>query len=391
MNPAASPVSAHIPETRTRAWSRTAAVDFFRGLGLWMVFVDHLQPSVWSYFTLWRFGFSDFAEIFVYLSGFIGLGSYQRALDAGNTRAVFKKLGHRVGRLYVAHLISIGLSMLLLGICASHGLRVNDPGAYVWLQDPALYALRVLTLTYAPGVFSLLPLYILISPVLLLTAIGLRRAPKLTFSISFALWAVSQIPAMDSRLAMPAWVLHPVAWQFLFVLGAGTRYYSDHISKLRISRPVIVAAVAIIAVSVVLRGLTVHRIAPHLPAILQRIPGLNVGKDHLSYYRLLHFWALALVVYAWTRRRPLRLQAWIQRLIMACGMDSLVIFTSILVLNIAANLLLARTHGGVLMQTALTISGLALISTVAWLRKGTRVRALTALPTLSPAVQSAGA
>jgi hypothetical protein len=32
------------------------------------------------------------------------------------------------------------------------------------------------------------------------------------------------------------------------------------------------------------------------------------------------------------------------------------------------------------MQTALTIFGLALISAVAWLRKGTRVRALTALP-----------
>lgn len=372
-----SPAPARIVETRARAWSRTAAVDFFRGLGLWMVFVDHMDPSIWSYFTLWRFGFSDFAEIFVYLSGFIGIGSYQRALDAGDTGAVLKKLGRRVGRLYVAHILSLGISLLVLAICAQHGIRLDGWGTYQWLQYPGRYALRVLTLTYAPGVFSLLPLYIVISPVLLLAAIGLRRAPKLTFSISFGLWVASQIPALDSRLTMPAWVLHPVAWQFLFVLGAGTRYYSDHISKLRISRAMIGAAAAIVGVSLVLKGLTFHRIVPMLPPILQGVPGLNVGKDHLAYYRLLHFWALALLVYAWTRWRPLRLQSWVPRLIMACGMDSLVIYSSILLLDVGANLFLAITHGGALMQTELTILGLALLSSVAWLRKGTRVRDTT--------------
>jgi len=391
MNPAVSPAPARVLATRARTWSRTAAVDFFRGVGLWMVFVDHLDPNIWSYFTLWRFGFSDFAEIFVYLSGFIGIGSYQRALDAGDAGAVFKKLGRRVGRLYVAHILSLGLSMLLLAICAKHGLHSDSwGGTYAFVDHPGQYALPVLTLTYAPVAFSLLPLYILISPVLLLAAIGLRRAPKLTFSISFALWAASQIPAVDSRLALPAWVLHPVAWQFLFVLGAGTRYYSDHISKLRlsrgVSRAVIGAAAAVVVVSLALKGLRFHRIVALLPAFLHDIPGLNVGKDHLAYYRLLHFWALALVVYAWTRRRPLRLQSWIPRLIMACGMDSLVIFTSILVLNVAANLFLASNHGGVLMQTELTIFGLALLSGVAWLRKGTRVRALTALPDPDPII-----
>src|SRR5271170_4979045 len=114
MNQALSPAPARILQTRTGAWARTAAVDFFRGLGLWMVFVDHMDPNLWSYLTLWRFGFSDFAEIFVYFSGFIGIGSYQRALNAGDTGAVLKKLGRRVGRLYVAHILSLAISMLVL-------------------------------------------------------------------------------------------------------------------------------------------------------------------------------------------------------------------------------------------------------------------------------------
>jgi hypothetical protein len=385
MNPALGAAPARILETReavtTRTWSRTAAVDFFRGLGLWMVFVDHMDPNLWSYLTLWRFGFSDFAEIFVYLSGFIGIGSYQRALNAGDAGAVLKKLGRRMGRLYVAHIISLALSGVLLYLFAKHGVRFsNDDEWYGWMREPVLFGLRALTLTYAPSVFSLIPLYIAISPVLLLAAIGLRRAPKLTFSISAALWVASQIPAFDSRLTLSAWVLHPVAWQFLFVLGAGTRYYSDHIGKLQISRLMIWAAAAIVAVSLVLKLLTYHRFAPLLPPFLQGIPGLNVGKDHLAYYRMLHFWALALLVYAWTRRRPLRLQSWFARLVMACGVDSLVIYSSILVLDIGANLYLQATHGGTLMQTEFTVVGLALLSGVAWLRKGSRVRALTVGP-----------
>jgi hypothetical protein len=356
-------------EIPARAWTRTAAVDFFRGLGLWMVFVDHMAPNIWSYLTIWRFGFSDFAEIFVFLSGFIGIGSYQRALDAGKTGAVVKKLFHRIRRLYVAHILSFGISIVMLGIFAGYGVRVNDAGLYVWMQDPLRYALRALTLTYAPAVFSLLPLYISIAPILLLASIGLRRAPQLTFAISGCLWLASQVPALDSRMSMPAWVLHPVAWQFLFVLGAGARYYSDHLQKMAPSRALIWIAAAVVAVSVVLKSFTFHWINPLLPAALRGIPGLNVGKDHLAFYRLLHFLAVLVLVYAWTRGNPQRLQSWFARLAMACGEDSLFIYSSLLVLDVLANLVLAVTHGGVLVQTEMTAGGLALLCSMAWLRR----------------------
>jgi len=335
-----------------------------------MVFMDHMDPNVWSYLTLWRFGFSDFAEIFVYLSGFIGIGSYQPLLDAGDTRAVLKKLLRRVGRLYVAHILSFGISLMVLGIFAQRNLRVNDAGLYVWMQDPIRYAIRVLTLTYAPSVFSLLPLYIAISPVLLVAAIGLRRAPKLTFAISGALWLASQIPALDSRLSTRSWYLHPAAWQFLFVLGAATRYYADRLRKIALSRAIVGAAAAIVAVSALLKVLSAHWILAVLPAKLNGVPGLSFGKDRLAFYRLLHFLALAILVHAWMHRNRPRLQSWFARLVMACGVDSLFIYSSILVLDVGANLLLAVTHGGVLMQTQLTIYGLALLSGTAWLRQG---------------------
>src|ERR1019366_2747618 len=42
---------------------RNLAADIFRGLGLWILFIDHLEPNFWSHFTPGQFGFSDFAEI----------------------------------------------------------------------------------------------------------------------------------------------------------------------------------------------------------------------------------------------------------------------------------------------------------------------------------------
>ena len=80
--------------------------------------------------------------------------------------------------------------------------------------------------------------------------------------------------------------------------------------------------------------------------------------------------ALLVLVHAWTRGNPRRLQSWFARLAMACGEDSLFIYSSILVLDVLANLLLTVTHGGVLLQTELTICGLSLLCGMAWWRRG---------------------
>ncbi len=365
----------------TGARARTAAVDVFRGLGLWSVYIDHMSPSVLAHFTLWHFGISDFAEIFVYLSGFIGIGSYERALDTGNTRGVLRTLARRMRRLYIAHVLSLTATMVVLWLCAGHGVRLNGDEWYVWMQDPAQYVLRVLTLTYAPVVFSLLPLYIAIAPVLVLAAIGLRRAPKLTLSISGALWLASQFPALDSRLTISAWFLHPAAWQFLFVLGACSRLYSDRMTKFARSRPVFASAAAIVAVSAALKSLTsFHSIFARLPGDLREVLSLNSGKPNLAYYRLLHFLALAVVVYAWTREHRDWFNTWIARLAMACGMDSLFIYSCILVLNFVVNLILSVTHGGVWMQLQLSLYGLALLCGMAWMRRPSSRPSLARFP-----------
>ena len=48
---------------------RDLRIDFFRGLALYMIFVDHVTGDPLSMLTYRILGFSDAAEIFVILSG----------------------------------------------------------------------------------------------------------------------------------------------------------------------------------------------------------------------------------------------------------------------------------------------------------------------------------
>ncbi|HYC13824.1 MAG TPA: OpgC domain-containing protein [Stellaceae bacterium] len=49
---------------------RDLRLDFFRGLALFLIFVDHIPGNFISYFTLRSIGFSDAAEAFIFISGY---------------------------------------------------------------------------------------------------------------------------------------------------------------------------------------------------------------------------------------------------------------------------------------------------------------------------------
>lgn len=83
------------------------------------------------------------------------------------------------------------------------------------------------------------------------------------------------------------------------------------------------------------------------------------------------------------------MQSWFAQLAMACGRDSLFIYSWTLVLDVAANLALAVTHGGVLLETQLTIFGLALLCGMAWLRRHNSYPLFRGLPVPSRVTSSA--
>ena len=83
---------------------RDLRLDLVRGIGQWMVFLDHVPYDVVSWLTLRNYGFSDAAEFFVFISGYTAGFVYAPAMRHGQFLAVAKRLFKRVWQLYIAHI-----------------------------------------------------------------------------------------------------------------------------------------------------------------------------------------------------------------------------------------------------------------------------------------------
>ena len=61
----------HAPATTTvTTTGRDLRLDLFRGLALWLIFLDHIPSNLVSWITIRNYGFSDATEIFVFVSGY---------------------------------------------------------------------------------------------------------------------------------------------------------------------------------------------------------------------------------------------------------------------------------------------------------------------------------
>src|SRR5271157_5948541 len=84
---------------------RELRLDLFRGLALWLIYIDHVSPDVLSWFTIRSYGFSDAAEIFIFISGYTAAFVYGRAMfDSGFVIATARIL-RRVWQIYAMHVL----------------------------------------------------------------------------------------------------------------------------------------------------------------------------------------------------------------------------------------------------------------------------------------------
>ena len=77
--------------TFSHAVERDLRLDLFRGIGLWMIFLDHIPHDVVAWLTLRNYGFSDAAEFFVFISGYLAGYIYGPAVRGGEFVAVTKR------------------------------------------------------------------------------------------------------------------------------------------------------------------------------------------------------------------------------------------------------------------------------------------------------------
>ncbi|MFI5015196.1 MAG: OpgC family protein [Hyphomicrobiales bacterium] len=347
--------------------NRVVSVDFWRGVALATIFVDHIPGSFVAGLTPRNFGFSDAAEIFVFLAGVAAAFAYLRHFGEGQRGHQTLKIGLRAFTLYSAHIVVL---VFCGAIIAYTSLATQDPRILEMMQfdvvtrDPLPALVGIATLGFQPSSLNILPLYI----VLLLMApalIGLvRHDMRLALSASGGLYLLTQFLhlTLPSYPAPDAWFFNPLAWQFLFTLGlccgafmAGRRRVAD-------SRMLIAASGLYLILSFVLvHGGFVggYDLSP-LPRFLW-----DQDKTNLSLPRLLHFGALVylvsrLPISEWIRdRAPFQPLIWM-------GQHSLPVFSLGVVLSMVGQGLRILYGHDMAFDIFLISFGLALQIGLAW-------------------------
>ena len=169
-------------------------LDLFRGIALWLIFIDHLPPNILTWFTIRNYGFSDATEIFIFISGYTAAFVYGRAmLEAGFVVATARIL-RRVWQIYVAHVFLFTIFLAEISYVATrfeNPLYTEEMGIMDFLKQPDVTIVQALLLRFRPVNMDVLPLYIVLMLFLPLILWLMKWKADLTLALSVLLYALT--------------------------------------------------------------------------------------------------------------------------------------------------------------------------------------------------------
>jgi hypothetical protein len=350
---------------------RDLRVDFFRGVALILIFIDHIPGNVFAKATLTNFGFADAAEIFVLLAGYAAFLAYARAFEQG--------WGTGSPRSLCASAICMWRTCWCSSsawqawrwprACSRTQFTSSTSNLIPFDVDPAGAIGRALILLYQPGYMNILPLYMLLLLWLPAVIWLMRIDTMLALGVSAALWAVAGLLQFNlpSYPDTYGWIFNPFAWQLLFTLGA---VFAAQPARRRPVHPRS-SWLFWIAVAYVLMALVVAAPWTKLQALsdARLVPDFRteLSKQYLSAWRVVHIAALSYIATSLVSPRADWLSRTWAKLVINCGQHSLPVFCLSIILSLAGFVILVEGGHGLLLQTAVNAGGIALLGLTAWI------------------------
>jgi len=352
------------------ASQRDLRLDFFRGIALWLIFVDHIPSNVVNWFTVRNYGFSDAAEIFVFISGYTAAFVYARAMRERGFVPASLRILKRVWQLYVAHVFLFVIFFAQISYVArtfENPLFAEEMNVVELLRQPEMTLPHAMLLQFKPANMDILPVYIVLllafPPVLWL----MLRAPSATLMASVALYIAASGLGWNF-ISFPAghWVINPLTWQLLFFFGAWCAVQTgQRLSGILHSRAVITAAALyLIFAFIIVRSWYRPWLAAYMPHWLHEFL-YPIDKTNLDVLRLVHFLALAVIVVRLIPRDWHAFQSPVLLPAIVCGQHSLEIFCLGIFLSFAAHFVLTEISGQIPMQILVSVVGIGIMCGVA--------------------------
>jgi hypothetical protein len=300
---------------------RDVRLDLFRGLANWAIFLDHIPHEVLSRITVKNYGFSDAADLFVFISGYTAALVFGRVMIERGYAAAASRLAKRARTPYAAHIIVV---LIHIAVFACVSREFHDPddlsqfNVAVFMKMPFREFIQALALRYKPVNLDVLPLYILLlgafAPALWLMV----RKPNRTLASSLVLYVAARKFGWN-LLASPSglWYFNPFPWQLLFLLGAwialGGAKAIQSIIRTRVAFCLAIADIVVaFVVTIAIRAPDLGGLIPHW--VLE--PFDPNDKTNLAPYRVAHLLPADSPILQW--RSLVRL--------IQCGQNSLPVF-----------------------------------------------------------------
>jgi len=360
--------------------NRDIRVDFFRGLALWWIFGDHIPGDMLSHWSLQNFAMCDATEVFVLLAGFGAGLAYGRTMDRqGYVYAAADTL-RRAWTLYVAHIFLFVVFTAQVAYSATALDRVSyleEIRLDVLGDAPYRALLEALLLRFQPSLLNILPLYIVLL-LMFAAALPLLRWRAILFGASFALYAAVQVTHVNfPSWTGEGWFFNPLAWQFLFMIGAILAYAPPRMPR----RPRVWDAASLV---VLMAGLVTIFVIDTHPRVMAMIAApivhyvIEEDKTGLHPFRLLSILALAWLVVRLVPAQAAWLRTRAAAPLVLAGQNSLPVFCAGVFLGFIGRLGLEANDGPAMQLGVNLFGGAAMLGVgalAAWYRGKARIQA----------------
>ncbi len=372
-----SPSASYSPQTAASR-VRDVRLDFFRGIGMFIIFIAHVPDNPWSLYIPARFGFSDATEIFVFCSGMASAIAFGRLFDQQGFAIGTARIGYRCWQVYWAHVcMFVFIAAMLCGVddwLGTGNSYINGLNLVPFFEgDTATNLLGFLTLTYVPNYFDILPMYLVILTMIPVMIALSRVHPFAALAAMAGVWLMATFDMMN----LPAepwsdrpWFFNPFAWQLVFFTGFA--FMRGWIPAPPINKHLMIAAAAVVIAIIPLW---------HWPT-LQAYPMLlewNIAlqpltdKSHFGILRYVHFLCLAYLAYSLAGEAGSRLSGPFVNVCRKVGQQALGVFMAGLVLSQLGGVTLNLIGRDVFTVALVNLTGCAILVavayTVAWYKK----------------------
>lgn len=357
---------------------RDPRLDFFRGLGMFIILMAHITDNPWTLWIPARFGFSDATEIFVFCSGMASALAFGTLFARAGWRMGTLRILHRMWQVYWVHIgVFLVTLMLMLAMNASGYFDRDEVMALnlmPFLRMPE-NVIGLLTLTYVPNYFDILPMYIVILAMIPVVMALAKIDTRLVLLVCLVLWAASSLKGVS----LPAeywfwptstrqWFFDPFAWQLVFFTGFA--FMSGWLPAPPVSPALVVLAGGVVILSVPFAW---HESIGAFAWIREWRQEWTVlyDKSGFGILRFVHFMSLAYLAWVAVGPRGERLSRGTTRVKIVSvfrrvGQQSLAVFATSMIMARVLGAFMEQAGRGPLVVIAVNLLGFAIIIAVAY-------------------------